>query len=176
MPESEAALANVQRVTECLVGTGDLRMLIHLTLCMTMVESPGFLLQSHHPLREPGLELPLCRGTTVLAVCFHGRCHILRQEALLSRVWVADRNKPLTGTVTCLGHFMSPDPGGLGGEDWGQKGRCRSIDLGPLTSLGLRLLLRRASIITAPASGASMELQGMICLWVCRAGGRGQAP
>ena len=95
---------------------------------------------------------------------------------LFSRGWVPGRNKPLTGTVTCLGHFMSPDPEGLGGEDWGQKGRCRSIVLGPLTSLGLRLLLRRASIITAPASGASMELQGMICLWVCRAGGRGQAP
>ena len=78
------------------MGTGDLRMLIHLALCMTTVESMGFLLQSHHPLREPGLE------TTVLAVCFHGRCRILRQEALspgsgfqtgtsllqaLSRVW-----------------------------------------------------------------------------------------
>ena len=96
VPESEASLANVQRVTECLVGMGDLRTPVHLALCMTTVESMGFLLQSHHPLREPGLE------TTVLAVCFHGRCRILRQEALspgsgfqtgtsllqaLSRVW-----------------------------------------------------------------------------------------
>lgn len=116
MPESEAALANVRRVTECLVGMGDLKMRVHLTLCMTTVESMDFLLQSHHPLREPGSELPLCRGTTVLTVCFHERCHILRQEALLSRVWIPDRNESLRGPVSCLGHFMSPDPGGLGGR------------------------------------------------------------
>ena len=50
------------------------------------------------------------------------------------------------------------------GEDWGQKGRCRSMDLGPLTSLGLSLLLCRANVITALASGRAMEFQGMMCL------------
>ena len=93
------------------------------------------------------------------------------------RVWVPDRNKPLTGTVTCLGHFMSPDPGGLGlGEDWGQKGRCRSMDLGPLTSLGLSLLLCRANVIRAPALGGRYGVSGDDVSLGLRSGGRGQAP
>lgn len=34
---------------------------------------------------------------------------------LFSRGWVPGRNKPLTGAVMCLGHFVSPGPEGLRG-------------------------------------------------------------
>lgn len=46
---------------------------------------------------------------------FHFERRVLGQEALPSQLWALDVNEPLTGAVTCLGHSVSPGPGGLGG-------------------------------------------------------------
>lgn len=93
---------------------GDLKILLNLMFCMKTMESIGFPLQTCHPLREPGFEPPLGRGSTRLAVRFHFK-------ALLPKLWVPDMNEPLTGALPCLRHFVSPGPGGLGGRR-GQKG------------------------------------------------------
>lgn len=91
---------------------------------------PGFLLQSHHPLREPeSWAAPLQRdhcspcvstgdATSSDRRLFFPGSGLQTGTSLLqalSRVW---------GTSCLLIQEVSE-------EDWGQKGRCRSIDLGP---------------------------------------------
>ena len=129
---------------------------------MTTAESTGFLLQSRHPLREPGSELPLCRGTSGLAVCFHGRCPNLRHEALLQGV-ASRQERASYRRCHVSGAFRVSWPRRSQGRTGARKaGAGASVDLSSPDLPGLLPIW--VGVITVPASGGAVGLQGMMCL------------
>ena len=129
---------------------------------MTTVESTGFLLQSRHPLMEPWSELPLCSGTSGLAMCFHGRCPNLRHEALLQSVGSRQERASYRRCHVSGALHVSWSRRSQGRTGARKAGAGASLDLSSPDLPGL--LLFWVGVITMPASGGAVGLQGMMCL------------